>query len=111
MPVTILKTIDRDYTSEPLAFSVDDSCASGNFPDQLKLARIAPVFKKGSRLDMELTHFCSWQFWVNYLNCLTFRLIYVVFDFKTIEKHIMPEMVQSRHVGENDDTKRTKVTL
>ena len=33
IPVTILKTI-RDYNiSEPLAFLVNDSFASGNFPD------------------------------------------------------------------------------
>ena len=33
--VTILKTI-RDYISEPLAVLVNDSFASGNFPDKLK---------------------------------------------------------------------------
>ena len=52
IPLTILKTI-RDYISEPLAFLVNDSFASGNFPDKLKLARITPVFKKGSRLDID----------------------------------------------------------
>ena len=52
IPVAILKTI-RDYISEPLAFLVNDSFASGNFPDKLKLARITPVFKKGSRLDID----------------------------------------------------------
>ena len=52
IPVTILKTI-RDYISEPLAFLVNDSFASGSFPDKLKLARITPVFKKGSRLDID----------------------------------------------------------
>ena len=50
VPVTILKTI-RDYISEPLAFLVNDSFTSGNFPEKLKLARITPVFKKGSRFD------------------------------------------------------------
>ena len=43
VPVTILKTV-RDYISEPLAFLVNDSFASGNFPEKLKLARITPVF-------------------------------------------------------------------
>ena len=52
VPVTILKTV-RDYISEPLAFLVNDSFASGNFPDKLKLARITPVFKKGSRFDID----------------------------------------------------------
>ena len=52
IPVTTLKTI-RDYVSEPLAFLVNDSFASGNFPEKLKLARITPVFKKGSRFDID----------------------------------------------------------
>ena len=52
VPVTILKTI-RDYISEPLAFLVNDSFASGNFPEKLTLARITPVFKKGSRFDKD----------------------------------------------------------
>ena len=52
VPVTILKTI-RDYISEPLAFLVNDSFASGNFPEKLKLARVTPVFKKGSRFDKD----------------------------------------------------------
>ena len=50
VPVTILKTI-RDHICEPLAFLVNNSFASGNFPEKLKLARITPVFKKGSRFD------------------------------------------------------------
>ena len=52
VPVTILKTV-RDYISEPLAFLVNDSFARGNFPEKLKLARITPVFKKGSRFDID----------------------------------------------------------
>lgn len=52
VPDTILKTI-RDYTSEPLAFLGNDSLASGNFPEKLKLARITPVFKKDSRFDKD----------------------------------------------------------
>ena len=43
VPVTILKTI-RDYISEPLAFLVNDSFASGNLPEKLKLGRVTPVF-------------------------------------------------------------------
>ena len=50
VPDTILKTI-RDYISEPLALLGNDSLASGNFPEKLKLARITPVFKKDSRFD------------------------------------------------------------
>ena len=34
VPVTILKTV-RDYMSEPLAFLVNNSFASGNFPEKL----------------------------------------------------------------------------
>lgn len=42
----ILKTI-RDYISKPLAFLVNDSFVSGNFPEKLKLARITPLFLIG----------------------------------------------------------------
>ena len=52
VPDTILKTI-RDYISESLAFLGNDSLASGNFPEKLKLARITPVFKKVSRFDKD----------------------------------------------------------
>ena len=52
VPVTILKTI-RGYISEPLAFLVNDSFASGNSPEKLKLAKITPVFKKDSRFDID----------------------------------------------------------
>ena len=52
VPVTILKTI-RDNISEPLACLVNDSFVSGNFPEELKLARITPVFNKGSRFDID----------------------------------------------------------
>ena len=52
VPDTILKTI-RDYISELLAFLGNDSLASGNFPEKLKLARITPVFKKASRFDKD----------------------------------------------------------
>ena len=52
VPDTILKTI-RDYISESLAFLGNDSLASGNFPEKLKLARITPVFKKDSRFDKD----------------------------------------------------------
>ena len=51
VPVTILKII-RDYISEPLTFLVNESFTSGNFPDKLKLARITPLFKKGSKRQL-----------------------------------------------------------
>ena len=47
-----MKTI-RDYISKPLAFLVNDYFISGNFPEKLKLARITPVIKKGSRFDRD----------------------------------------------------------
>ena len=50
VPVTILKII-RDYISEHLAFLINDSFTSDNFPNILKLARITPIFKKRSRFD------------------------------------------------------------
>ena len=50
--VTILKSI-RDYISGLLTFLVNDSFASGNFPEKLKLARITPIFKRGSTFDKD----------------------------------------------------------
>ena len=52
VPVTILKII-RDYASEPSAFLFNDSFTSGNFTNKLKLARITPTFKKGSRFEKD----------------------------------------------------------
>ena len=37
VPFTILKTV-RDYISEPLAFLVNDSFATGNFPEKLSIS-------------------------------------------------------------------------
>ena len=51
--VTILETV-RDYISKGLALLVNDSSASGNFPEKLKLLRITPVFKKGSFLTLKI---------------------------------------------------------
>ena len=51
----------KDYISEPLAFLVNDSFVSGNFPEKVKLARSTPVFQKGSRFDKKWTNFCSAQ--------------------------------------------------
>ena len=50
VPVTILKSI-RD---ESLAFLVNASFTSGNFPDKLKLAGITPTFKKDWRFDKDI---------------------------------------------------------
>ena len=49
VPVTILKAI-REYISEPLAFLVNDSFASGNFPEKIKLVRITPVLRRAQDL-------------------------------------------------------------
>ena len=38
---------------KPLAFLINASFTSGNFPDKLKLSRIIPIFKKGSRFDKD----------------------------------------------------------
>ena len=37
VPVTIVKTI-KDYLSQPIPFSINDSLTCGNFPDKVKLA-------------------------------------------------------------------------
>ena len=54
IPVTVLKIIG-DYILKPLAFLVNDSFTTCNFPDKLKLARITPIFNltKASRFDKD----------------------------------------------------------
>ena len=49
VPVTDLKL--SDDISEHLTLLVNDSFTSDNLTDILKLARITPIFKKGSRFD------------------------------------------------------------
>ena len=70
VPVTILKTI-RDYISEPLAFLVNDSFASGNFPEKIKLARITLVLRKVQDLTWTIIDlFMFFLILVNYLKKL-----------------------------------------
>ena len=71
VPVTVLK-IMKDRISDPLALLVNNSLASGNFPDELTLARILSIFKKSSRFD----------------NC---RSIFVFFNFS--------KMIKKRYVS------------
>ena len=52
IPVTILKLL-KDYISDPLSKIINDSFQSGIFPDRLKLAKVTPVFKKGSKLEKD----------------------------------------------------------
>ena len=89
--VTILKII-RDYISEPLAFLVHDSLTSGNLPDKLKLARITPIFKKGSKFDKD-----------------NYRPIFVPSNFSQIIKKAMYHRLY-RYL-EKQDTLSTSVWL
>ena len=88
VPAIVLKFI-RDYISKPLAFLVNDSFTSGNFPDKLKLARITPIFKKGSRFDKDssrpisfLSNFCK-----IIEKALYHRLYRYLEDFKILRVH------------------------
>ena len=50
--ITLLKILNNEL-SEILSKLVSDSFESGIFPDKLKIARVAPVFKKGSRSNRD----------------------------------------------------------
>ena len=41
-----------DYIHVPLLYSFNSCFRSGIFPDLLKLAKVFPIFKKGSKLDI-----------------------------------------------------------
>ena len=50
MPVKIFKSISH-YLSVPISKLVNESFSQGIFPDILKIARITPVYKSGSKFD------------------------------------------------------------
>ena len=50
-PIKILKTL-RVLLSEPLAYLYNRSFLTGVVPEKLKVARVIPVFKKGSKAVM-----------------------------------------------------------
>ena len=50
MPVKIFKSISH-YLSAPISKLVNESFSQGIFPDILKIARITPVYKSGSKFD------------------------------------------------------------
>ena len=49
-PVKILKLV-RNIISTPLANIINKSLTSGNFPNSLKIARVTPIYKEGSKTD------------------------------------------------------------
>jgi len=51
LPTNILKEIKK-HISKPLCHLINISFESGEFPDIFKLAKIIPVFKSGSRVDV-----------------------------------------------------------
>ena len=51
IPISILKTIGH-LISKPLSVISNASLSSGIVPDNFKLARVIPIFKKGSQLDV-----------------------------------------------------------
>lgn len=52
LPVNYLKSC-ADIIIEPLAVGINKCFAEGNFPNELKCARIVPIFINGDSLDME----------------------------------------------------------
>ena len=52
IPIALLKILNNEL-SEILSKLVNDSFEYGIFPDKLKIARVTPVFKKGSRLNRD----------------------------------------------------------
>ena len=52
IPVSILKC-SMFSIAEPLAAVINDSLSSGIFPDQLKIAKVCPIFKSGDKSDFQ----------------------------------------------------------
>ena len=55
IPIKILKTM-RVLLSEPLAYLYNRSFLTGVVPEKLKVARVIPVYKKGSKTVMNNYH-------------------------------------------------------
>lgn len=51
IPPHILKKI-AEYICDPLTDMINECFTSGTFPDDLKLAKVIPIYKKGSKLDI-----------------------------------------------------------
>ena len=51
VPIQVLKSINN-IISIPLTIIINKSLTSGIFPDSLKIARITPIYKEGSRSDI-----------------------------------------------------------
>ena len=50
IPIRLLKKI-INYIAEPLTYIINKSFTLGTFPDQLKIARVTPIFKKGEHTN------------------------------------------------------------
>ena len=50
IPIRLLKKI-INYIAEPLTFIINKCFTLGTFPDQLKIARVTPIFKKGEHTN------------------------------------------------------------
>ena len=50
IPIRLLKKI-INYIAEPLTYIINKCFTLGTFPDQLKIARVTPVFKKGEHTN------------------------------------------------------------
>ena len=65
IPLTILKSSIINIC-EPLSYIINRSMCTGNFPDQLKIAKVCPIFKSGDKSEIAnycpisvLTSFCK----------------------------------------------------
>ena len=50
LPTSLLKLV-KNNISKPLSKILNKSFETGSFPDLFKIAKVIPVFKKGSKLD------------------------------------------------------------
>lgn len=52
MPVKLIK-FAKDPLIKPLMQLINASFISGIFPDELKISRVRPIFKKGEEMDVQ----------------------------------------------------------
>ena len=84
IPISIFTTFKKEF-SKPLSDIINLSILTGTFPETMKIAKIAPVFKKDDKLNCSnyrpislLTNHSHRQTLFSYLNC-DFQLFVVVF--------------------------------
>ena len=61
-----LKSIANEIC-ECITLIINQSITTGIFPDQLKVAKVVPIFKKNDQSDIKRKKFPFYQLYLNYL--------------------------------------------